>query len=349
MSEIVVAPNVRDLDDLAASLTDWLESRLPGAKDLRISGMRYPSGAGQSHETILFDADWVEDGNSHSLGCVVRIKPSSFAIYPDDLFTEQYGVMRVLHESRAVRVAQPLWFEEDPSLLGQPFFVMKKAHGRVPVSVPPYATVGWLFDETADRRRHAWASAVEQLAAIQSVPLAQLRFLGGPEGARDGLAQEFDKYTRFVDWLRPDPRAEILAAGRRRLLSSWPANQPEGLVWGDARIGNMMFDENLDVVAVMDWEQPSLGGALHDLAWFITLADTMHGAKAPHGVSLEGMGSREETIAMWEELTGKSADDIEWYEDFTRLKMSCLGVRMAILRNSPGTTAEELAVRLKVA
>ncbi len=103
-----------------------------------------------------------------------------------------------------------------------------------------------------------------------------------------------------------------------------------------------------DVLAIMDWEQPSLGGALHDLAWWLRMSEQMHGATAtrPH---LEGMGTREETIALWEELTGISAKDIEWYEDFTLLKTSCLNVRISALKGRPAPDEAWLAHRLKVA
>lgn len=37
----------------------------------------------------------------------------------------------------------------------------------------------------------------------------------------------------------------------------------------------MMFDKNFEVSAVVDWEQPSLGGALNDLAWWIVNAETI--------------------------------------------------------------------------
>jgi hypothetical protein len=64
MSDIIVAPNVRDLDDLAQALASWLGERLPGVRDIRISHLTYPRGAGQSHETILFDAQWREGGEA---------------------------------------------------------------------------------------------------------------------------------------------------------------------------------------------------------------------------------------------------------------------------------------------
>jgi aminoglycoside phosphotransferase (APT) family kinase protein len=348
MSDVIVAPATRDLEILDDKLTRWLAERLPGGSGLRLAQFSYPRGAGQSHETILFDAQWREGGADRRQGYVVRIKPSAFTVFPDNLFDEQYRVMKALHDGDYVRVARPMWFEEDAAVLGAPFFVMEKVTGRVPVSIPPYAKSGWLAEATPAQRRRLWEGAVRQLAAIQLVPLDEVQFLAGPEHARDGLAQEWDKYTRFVDWVRDDPRSPILEEARQRLLSLWPKNQPEGLVWGDARIGNMMFDENFDVVAVMDWEQPSLGGALQDLAWFCTLAETMHGRGSQIGAWLEGMGSREETIALWKEITGKSAADLEWYEDFTQLKMSCTGVRLDMLRGTEMVKPEYMRARLKL-
>jgi aminoglycoside phosphotransferase (APT) family kinase protein len=349
MSDVIVAPETRDLGDLARDLTDWLSLQMPGASDIALDHFDYPRGAGQSHETILFDAHWRDRGEAHSQGCVVRIKPGTFTVFPDNLFDEQYQVMRLMSDRGTVTVARPLWFESDPAVIGKPFFVMEKKVGRVPVSVPPYAKSGWLAEATPAQRRRLWEGAVRQLAAIQLVSISEAPFLAGPAHARDGFAQEWDKYNRYVEWLSHDPRSKILRAGLDRLAENFPANQPEGLVWGDARIGNMMFDENFDVIAVMDWEQPSLGGALQDLAWFTTLADLMHGPNAQHGAYLEGMGTCEETVALWEEISGKSAADLEWYQDFTQLKMSCSGVRMDNLRGTEMSKPEFIARRLKVA
>ncbi|WP_395331444.1 phosphotransferase family protein [Novosphingobium sp. BL-8H] len=347
MSDVIVAPETRDLGELAGALAQWLAARMPHAREVWITDLAYPRGAGQSHETVLFEAHWREQGEERQQGCVVRIKPGGFTVFPDDLFVQQYRVMKALAEGGEVRVARPLWFEENPALLGNPFFVMERKTGRVPVSIPPYAREGWLKDATPAQRRVLWRNAVEQLAAVQRVPLDGFDFLAGPNGER-GLAQEWDKYTRFARWLQQVEPLPILDAALERLRGLWPGNQPEGLVWGDARIGNMMFDGNFDVVAVMDWEQPSLGGALHDLAWFCVIADTMHGPASTYGAPLEGMGSREETVALWEHLAGKSAADLEWYEDFAKFKMTCTGIRLGHLRGAPMMDEATMAKRLKV-
>ncbi len=351
MSDVIVAPETRDLDQLATSLTTWIAERMPHATGLALRNFDYPRGAGQSHETILFDADWRENGVEQSQGYVVRIRPGHFTVFPDTLFEEQYELMRVLYEGDYVKVAEVLWLESDPTILGKPFFVMKKVMGRVPVSIPPYAQTGWVAEATPAQRRRLWDGAVRQLAAIQRVPLDKVGFLAGPAHARDGLAQEWDKYVRFVAWLERDGAApgfiRILTRALERLKAQWPTHQPEGLVWGDARIGNMMFDADFDVVAVMDWEQPSLGGALHDLAWFTVLCETMHAASATPP-ALPGMGTRAETIALWEAQSGKSAAGLEWYEEFVHLKMSCTGVRLGLLRGVTMMDEAAMARRLGV-
>jgi len=189
LSDVIVAPSTRDLEVLADKLTQWMAARMTEASDLRLTEFSYPKGAGQSHETILFDAEWREGGAARAQGFVVRIKPSSFTVFPDNLFDEQYQLMKVLSDGDYVRVAKPLWFEADAGLLGAPFFVMEKVKGRVPVSVPPYAKTGWLAEATPAQRRHLWEGAVRQLAAIQLVPLDKVQFLAGPDHARDGFAQ----------------------------------------------------------------------------------------------------------------------------------------------------------------
>jgi aminoglycoside phosphotransferase (APT) family kinase protein len=349
MPGIIVAPETRDLDHLARQLGAWLQGRLPEAQGIGVKNLDYPRGAGLSHETILFDAFWSQDGQKRQRGCVLRIRPTGHQVFPDVFFEEQYKLMRALHAHRSVRVAEPYWFEPDPALLGAPFFVMEQKHGRVPVSLPPYAETGWVAEASPAQRRKIWENGVRQLAAVQTMPLADLGFLRGTNpAARDGLAQEWEKYQHFIDWAADEHFAPVFHAASNRLLAAWPKNQPPGLVWGDARLGNMMFDEQFNVVAVMDWEQPSLGGALHDLAWFIVISDGMHGATATRP-RLAGMGTREETIALWHEITDISTDDIEWYEDFTRLKLSCCSLTTSKLGRHPPPEPAAMARRLKVA
>ena len=233
-----------------------------------------------------------------------------------------------------MQVARPLWYEPDASILGAPFFVMEKVAGRVTVSYPPYSKSGWLVNVSANDRRTMWENAVSQLAAIQLVPITDAPFLSLP-GGDDGFDQEVDRWRRFIDWVDPAGQQIVLRGAFDRLLDMGPSHYAEGIVWGDARLGNMMIGPDFRVSAVMDWEQPSLGGALHDLGWWLQSDyNQTHGQGI---VPLEGMGTRQETIKLWSEVSGKSAADIAWYEAFACLKMECLAVRMIALRDMPAS------------
>ena len=326
---VFVAPSKRDLDELSRSLEEWLVARLPQATGIKLTNFEYPLGAGQSHETILFDAEWQQAGTRQEKGMVVRIKPTAFTVYVDDAFVEQYRLMQVMRRSGKVHIAQLLWLEEDPSILGAPFFVMAKVMGRVAVSIPSYLEQGWVVNLSTDERQRLWRNGVEQLAAIQSVPLDQLAFLERP---RDGehFMQEWNRWRRYLETIEAVGPASFQRETFRRLEATFPANRPEGVVWGDARLGNMMIGPDLEVLAVMDWEQPGLGGALHDLGWWIFNERLKIAA---NGGNLAGLGSREETIALWAEKTGLSTAGIDWYEAFAGFKISCIFWNMLDLRN----------------
>jgi aminoglycoside phosphotransferase (APT) family kinase protein len=332
----IVAPVTRDLVDLSRQLATWLKGRLQAAGDVAVLNLAYPLGAGMSHETILFDAEWDEQDALVRRGMVVRIKPTQRHVYHDDMFDQQYELMRLMHAGGIVRVAKPLWMEPAPDLLGAPFFVMEKVTGRVAVSYPPYTKQGWLVEAAPCERRRLWEDSVRQLAAIQNMPVESASFLNHPIAFEQGFDQEVDRWRRYLNWVDPGASQLLLHACFDRLMALAPADRAPGIVWGDARLGNMMIGPDFKVAAVMDWEQPSLGGALHDLGWWLCSdanQTTGQGLKP-----LDGMGTREETIALWSEACAKSATDIEWYEAFVGFKQECLALRMTYTGMLPQTS-----------
>ena len=114
-------------------------------------------------------------------------------------------------------------------------------------------------------------------------------------------------------------------------LAANAPDEPPGLSWGDARIGNMLFGDDFDVVGVMDWEQASLAGGAADLGWWL-MFDDIH--SIDQGVPrLEGLGSRQETIELWEERTGLEAVNVLWHEVFAGVKTALLSLRSRRVMN----------------
>jgi aminoglycoside phosphotransferase (APT) family kinase protein len=70
----------------------------------------------------------------------------------------------------------------------------------------------------------------------------------------------------------------------------------------------------------------SLAGGEADLAWWI-LFD--HVSSAGRGLPrLPGLGTAEETVALWEKVSGQRASDLEWYLVYAAFRM-CLAVTRA--------------------
>jgi aminoglycoside phosphotransferase (APT) family kinase protein len=250
----------------------------------------------------------------------------------------QFLLFDALHRSGLVTVAKPYWYEADESLLGRQFFVMERLHGRVPVSIPVYNSIGWLFDATATQRRVLWESAVTEFAKIHMVPADLVRFVDRPQWGKTAVAQQLDYWDRCLSWTLDGKVPDVMFAIRDWLGNNVPAVLEEGLSWGDARMGNMMFDHDFKLVGVNDWEQASLSGAMQDLGWWLFF-DDYH--SVDHGLArLDGLGSRQETIDMWQNITGMTVHDIHFYEVFTGYKLATLLFRSLSLASIVGKMVE---------
>jgi hypothetical protein len=67
--------STRDPAALRRDLGTWLSGRLPDDAGLEISEVTSPSSTGMSSETLLFDAQWTEDGEG--IQTTARSSPST--------------------------------------------------------------------------------------------------------------------------------------------------------------------------------------------------------------------------------------------------------------------------------
>lgn len=320
----------RDLDTVAAQLRDVVSTRLAAGAEVTISDLTLPVGAGSSNETILFDARWSAGGTDQRQGMVLRIGPSGFQLFMDPRMRDQHRLLDALHSIGKVKVARPLLFDDSSAPFGQPFMLMEKLQGRVPVSFPPYNSGGFLYDASVAERRRAWEDAVDQLAQIALTPLKAVAFLAETDG--DGsFAEHIDWWHRMGRWAKVD-HLPAIAELHDWLEANRPSGSPPGLSWGDARIGNIMFADDFSVAGIMDWEQMSLGGPLLDIGWWLWF-DRFHSDTLGF-TRLDGLGNRAETIARWQAATGITVRDVEWYELFAGYKVALITARKAALEGN---------------
>lgn len=243
----VRAAHALDEDRLAGFLKDALPA---AGGNMRLSQFAY----GQSNPTYIVAFDDAE--------YVLRKQPPGELLPSAHQVDREFRVQKALHGA-GFPVAEQFLFSDDRSIVGTPFYVMERKHGRVfkDTSLPGC---------TPDERGAMYRSAAETLARLHSfTPEA----LGLADFGRPG-----DWYRRqFRRWSRNFAETQTQDIPEMALLAEWlDANMPEDdgarIAHGDYRMGNVMFHPTEPhVVAVFDWEIATLGHPLGDLAYFSIL------------------------------------------------------------------------------
>jgi aminoglycoside phosphotransferase (APT) family kinase protein len=262
------------------NLRAWFERAMPGPRNLRLLSdvsLKLEPGfsnetvindvawtdddceqMGFSNETVIIDVAWTDDGCEQKETFVLRTSPlpGRGLLAPYNV-ARQFRIMRCL-DGTGVPVPKTLWLEESPEVLGRPFFIMAKVPGYsfdAAPAPPPFDRLD------ADAQRALVRRAVEAYAAIANVDwhACGIDFLGN---GGDSLTLEIE---RWVSYGRQFGMQDIL--GFQVVLEWLRANKPRpsdriALVHGDAKWGNIMWDERGEVVAVNDWELTSIGDPL---------------------------------------------------------------------------------------
>lgn len=326
----------RDLDQVRAGLTGWLRRQLPGARDLEVSALRVPK-AGVSNETFLFEVAYRDGDALRRERLVARLEPRDFLVFPEYDLDRQYQVMARLAGS-GVPVPRVRWLERDPEILGSAFYVMDAVDGEVPSEVPSYHVFGWVHDAEPARRTRVWWNGLEMLARIHALDWRAhgLGFLGEPASARDAMDRQLAYWDRYLALVRSEgPPQPTLDAALAWLRANAFTPRRVGLCWGDSRLPNLMFGDDR-VVAVLDWEMAFLGDPEADLGWwcFLDWANN-EGYGGPH---LDGIPSKEETLARYAELTGQPVAHAHWHEAFAAFRYGVILGRVATRMRSIGAS-----------
>lgn len=311
-------------DVLANALTTWLQRTHPDAQHLVITDMHKPGG-GFSNETWLLQLSWTRHGVHEDRPLVLRMQPAQEGTFPDYDLHLQYRCMQAL-AGTGVPVPKVFGFCDDLSVLGLPFYLMEQIAGAAPIENPPYHQAGWLKDMSADEQAQVWREGLDVLVALARVDWQGrgLGMLDRPEHGATALAQMLRYYRDYLSWAearrRPYP---MLHKALDWLEQHQPGDEPTALCWGDAKLGNCLF-QGTRCVAALDWEKPHLGNPVSDLAWFLMLDRALSTAI---GIArLPGLWGRDASQAYWCQHTGLSAEHLPYYELLSAFK---LGVIMA--------------------
>jgi aminoglycoside phosphotransferase (APT) family kinase protein len=278
-------------------IAGYLESKMPRARNLALSDFIHSAG-GWSHEIYLFYANWNEDGRAMRQGFCLRKDPGAGLLRELSSLQEQFRVIKAL-ESTAAPTPKAYWYEEDPSLLGGPFFVMEKVEGEVP---NPWSRAGKQYYAEAAKRGKLPRSFVEALAALHNLDwqAAGLDFIGVPGAGKDFVRLEIAKWESLIaqSIRKPEP---VLT----ELLMWLKANAPEAkrlaFVHGAYRTGNLIVQDDA-IAAVIDWELQVIGDPMYDVAYVLS---DLNREGSP---LLSCVVEREFFLAYYQQLTGIQID-----------------------------------------
>jgi aminoglycoside phosphotransferase (APT) family kinase protein len=335
-SEVIAAiplkGSARDLEQTRKRLTQWLAPRLGAGREVSVSPITTPNGTGVANETLLFEASWSSGGKERTERLVARVA-SERPLYIEADVGVQARIYETLADVPGVPVPRVYGYEADPSFIGAPFFVMERVEGEVPGDQPIWHRAGFVRDASPERRRAMWEDAVRVLAALHQVDAATFSFLSPTDG-RSGLADHLAYWRRHIDASAGDSTYDTIEHGYEWLRHHLPQPEPTDFSWGDSRFANIMFRDDR-VVAIFDWDTASMSGAMADIAWW----RFMDGA----GAELAGIGSPDELVTRWQELTGRTVHDLDFYELFTSFRLGCIMVRLFSSMAADGIIPTDMA------
>ena len=321
--------STRDYEVLRAQLESWIVERLPGAA---ISELVVPQSNGMSSETVLFDVTVPGDVEPRRLVARIAPDPAADPVFQVYDMERQFRTMQMVATHTDVPVPAVLWLETEPEAIGAPFFVMERIEGIVPPDVLPY-TFGdnWFFDAAAEDQARLERNAIEVLAALHELSAdGPAHFLEEP-GDASHLRRHVDGQRGYYEWVAADgTRSPLIERGFDWLEEHWPADEgPPTFSWGDARIGNMMF-QDFSPVAVLDWEMASIGPREIDLGWMIYIHRFFQDIVEDLGMpGLPHVLRRESVAAYYEELTGYEPRDLDFYTTYAALRHGIVMFRIS--------------------
>ena len=271
-----------------ARIAEALRAVLPA--EPRITGIA-PLTTGFSNDTYLIKGP----------DLILRLPPAAGAMLDGHDVIGQARIYAALGRTPgAPPVPRIVHIEESAALLGAPFFVMARVPGE---SVSDLAMQPW-FTEAPEAVRaqmcHDWVSAFASLARLQPLDV-----LGAPVSPEDDARM----WQRFAGAAQCPRLVEMFA---RLLTVPAPLSGTPAVIQGDPKLSNLMWDD-YRLSAMLDWEMSLNGEPLADLGYMLYLFESpFHGAIRQ--CQPAGMFTREEAIALWEQVSGRSASGVFWHE-----------------------------------
>ena len=208
---------------------------------------------------------------------------------------------------------------DDHSVIGSDFYVMDRVVGDIfrrdiPESVTP-ADISVMADSLINGLVQLHAVDASILAELnKGVGYVQRQVEGWSKRYRNALTDDVPNGEKVMAWLE----------------ANQPADVDSCVIHGDWRIDNVVFDlEHGRIAGVLDWELATVGDPLMDLgsalAYWVDRDDEPAFASLRRQPShLPGMPTREQFVARYLQLSGRTCADFTFYEVFGLFRLAVI-------------------------
>lgn len=288
-----------------SNVTEWVKGVIPELKPPL--GFELIAG-GHSNLTYRFTD---QRGNSY----VLRRPPLGHVLESAHDMGREYRIISALQDS-GVPVPKTYGLCDDTSVNDAPFYIMSFVEGIVPHTAAPLESM------TMDERWSFGVHVVEVLARLHLVNPDEvgLEQLGRKEAYLD---RQLKRWTQ--QWLAtkthemPDMDESL-----RLLHESKPEQIGSAIVHGDYRPGNMLIQGG-KMSALLDWELCTLGDPLADVGYLLNnWAEPGDPLVETAPTSIGGFPLRAEIMSRYEEATGRSLAEINYYRAFSHWRLAAI-------------------------
>ncbi|MBK7251104.1 MAG: phosphotransferase family protein [Gammaproteobacteria bacterium] len=297
-------------------LETWYRSRLV-CQDAKVTAISTPK-TGAVNETYLHTVTFPRGGRLVTQANVCRPQPLGEGPIPDVEMLDQTRTLHALATAQAVPSPRVLWEEPDDSWLGRQFFIMERLIGEPIFDTGTIPTdpvkLHCLFDQ-----------AITALVRIHAIDWKQPDFnhLSSRVPEDSHLRAQLDAYRRHLTASSAGKRYAQLEEAYAWLTANVPRHLHSVLNWGDARIGNLLFEE-LTLTGVLDWEMATIAPREVDVGWFIFM-ERFFWTEGQR--SRPGGPTTEEMIKLYEDKAGVKLHDISFFERWAAFRLGVMRLR----------------------
>ena len=281
---------------------------------------------GQSNPTYLL----ISENNKY----VLRKKPPGKLLKSAHAVDREYKVLTSLQNTE-VPTPKTIHLCEDESVIGTIFYIMEFCDGNI--FWDPFAS------EIDKGRRSLVFDQLNKgisLLHIQDIKTLELEDFGKTGNYIERQVSRWTKQYFDSETEKIDSMHKLIEWLPKRI----PKQKYVSIVHGDYRLDNVVFDNNDNNIAILDWELSTIGDPLADFGYHCLL---WHIGKIDNDVA-KGLGipNEDEYLKKYLSRTKMQIDsDWEFYIIFSLFKVA--GICQGILgRVRDGTAASEFAIQM---